>query len=130
MSQRGYKYQSTTFSIPPATPAGTVRKVVIIDDVAEKVIGVCLRTIKDGGVGYVGIGIQDENEVYIDIQSAKNFEPGTGAGLAMVDQFKQVDIPGSGNRVSFSIKTLEAVPAGQELLLEATFLLQRKPMNP
>ena len=129
MSQRGYKYQSAVFSLPAATPAGSVRKTVIIDDVAEKVIGVCLRTVRTGGIGYVGIGIQDENEVYIDVQSSRNFEPGSGAGLAMTDQFKQVDIPGSGNRVSFTIKTLENIPAGEELLLEATFLLQRKPMN-
>ena len=126
MSDRSYKYQSDLFSLPAATPAGTIRKTVIIDDVAEKVMGVCLRTVKNGGIGYVGIGVQDENEVYIPVQSIQNFEPGTGAGLAMTDQFKGVDIPGSGNRVSFSIKTLEAIPAGEELLLEATFLLKRK----
>jgi hypothetical protein len=126
---RGYKFQSALFTLPAATPAGAVRKTIIVDDVAQKVMGICLRTIKDGTIGYVGVGVQDENEVYIDVQSSKNFEPGSGAGLTMAEQFKAVDIPGSGNRLSFTIKTIEAVPAGQEVMLEFTLLLKRKPLN-
>lgn len=129
MDDRGYKYQSALFTLPAATPAGSVRKTVIIDDVAEKVMGICLRTIDNGTISYVGIGVQDENEVYVDVQSIKNFEPGSGAGLTMAEQFKAVDIPGSGNRLSFTIKTLVDIPAGQELLIEATLLLKRKPLN-
>ena len=123
---RGYKYQTQIFTLETGTPAGVVKKTITLDTIGEAAIGVNIRPISTGNLSYFGIGLQDDRETYADVQDYRNFVPGSAAGLSMEDQFRTINIPADGNRVSINIKTLD-VTAGP-LSFEINFVLKRKPV--
>lgn len=121
MAKQNIKYQRLEISYPAATTAGEKKDhEIILDSVMDKVVGIAMYPISDGGVAPIRIGLTDPSgEVQEPTHQDDWIDKGYGS---YYDRKKPMDIVAKGRKVTVSVD-IPAVLAS-ELKFDLVFILR------
>lgn len=114
-------------TIANGTASGITKIPKVIDSTVERVIGISIQPISNGGLTYYRIGIQDDNQVYDELNHFKNYVAGDAAGLSSEQRFVATNIRGDENKVYVNVET--PAPTTSDLVFDVTFLCERKELK-
>lgn len=112
-----YKYLVKEIVIATGAAAGTSRSGQKITAGYERVIGIAINEVTNGGNATYKVGFSDDNKTYVDPIPVDLLK--TSSAVKMEDRFLPVDIQGNNNEVYTDI-VLPAIPAS-EFKLQVVF---------
>ncbi len=128
-----YKYQKLDVTIASGATAGFVSRGLKLDEQYQRVVGVKVRQIADGGLDrsaatkYYNLGYKNDSEQYVEVQHCDDLlsnPSGTSrSGVSVNDQYLDLGFEIRGQQAYIDIETKATLTS--DLVLQVIFKLEK-----